>query len=269
MPETILLTGATDGIGRAAARRLAADGVRVLAHGRDPAKGRELLAELRALAPQTEPAYYNADLASLAAVEELADALIKQEPRLDGVIANAGVYLNERENSAEGYEKVFAVNQLAHFLLINRLVYPLARNEPARIVVVASLAHGFVDELPSGELADPSSYDALTAYARSKGANIAFTLELARRLTGSGITCTCLHPGVIGTKLYHAGWGSGGAAPEEGAARLVHAARVAEAATVHGRYLEDDQPVEPAAYTRDPGVQRELWRLCERLSGLA
>lgn len=262
--KTVLLTGATDGIGLALARELHERGARLLLHGRDEAKGRRLLADL-----DGDHAWYPADLASLARVEALTETVMKNEPRLEVLICNAGVYRTGLEYSTEGFELTWAVNHLAHFLLVNRLVYLLARSEPSRVIVTASMAHRFTDGIPLEQTVHPTSYDAGEAYARSKGANIAFTLELARRLEGSGIACGCLHPGVISTKLLHAGFGPGGEPPRRGALRTLRPAADLDAAELHGRYFENDRPTEPAAYTRDPELQRGLWELSERLTGLA
>jgi len=262
--KTVLLTGATDGIGLALARELDERGARLLLHGRDGTRGKRLLADL-----DGDHAWYPADLASLARVDSLTATVMKNEPRLEVLICNAGVYRTELEHSAEGFELTWAVNHLAHFLLVNRLVYLLARSEPSRVVIVASMAHRFTDGIPLEDAANPTRYDAGEAYARSKGANIAFTLELARRLTGSGIAVGCLHPGVISTKLLHAGFGPGGEPPRRGALRVLRLADELDAAELHGRYFENDRPVEPAAHTRNPELQRGLWERSEHWTGLA
>ncbi len=262
---TSLITGATDGIGRRAALELARRGAQVLVHGRDPARGQAVLDEIRAAGGTAE--YFNADLAELAQVRALAAEVQARTDRLDVLVANAGVFMPERRLSADGHEMTFAVNHLAHFLLINLLRDLLHRSAPARVVVVASRVH-HSGRLAWDDLNAARSFDGYAAYANSKLANVLFTYALAEQLTGTGVTANCLHPGVIGTKLLRAGWGGGGQGLAAGAAALVHAASAPELAAVTGRYFEDQREQTSSRASRDADQQAELWRVSAQLTGL-
>lgn len=266
MPSpTILITGATDGIGRQTALALAQRGARILVHGRNPARGQAVLDELRAAGGTAE--YLNADLASLAQVRALAAAVQAKHDRLDVLIANAGVFMPERRLSADGFEMTLAVNHLAHFLLVNLLLDLLKRSAPARVVVVASQVH-HSGRLAWDDLNAERSFDGYAAYANSKLANVLFAYALAEQLTGTGVTANCLHPGVIGTKLLRAGWGRGGADVDAGAATLVHVASAPELADTTGQYFEDQRQRASSAASYEATQQAQLWRVSERLTGL-
>jgi NAD(P)-dependent dehydrogenase (short-subunit alcohol dehydrogenase family) len=272
MSKTILITGATDGIGKQTAFDLARQGHRVLLHGRNPELGQAVLAELRAATNGAATGnaaleYFNADFASLAEVRRLAAEVQVKHERLDALIANAGVYLTQRQLSADGYELTFAVNHLAHFLLTNLLLDTLKRSAPARIVVVASQVHRS-GRLDFSDLHLARRYDGYTAYANSKLANVLFTYALAERLKGTGVAANALHPGVIGTKLLHAGWGLGGAGVDAGAQTSVYLATSPKVAGVTGKYFEDKREQASARAAHDAQLQAELWRVSEQLAGL-
>jgi NAD(P)-dependent dehydrogenase (short-subunit alcohol dehydrogenase family) len=274
MPDatTVLVTGATDGIGRAAARQLARRGATVLVHGRDAVRARAVAAEVNAepgARGDAEPLI--ADLASLAEVRRLADAVRARGAALDVLLANAGVALRgrARQHSADGFELTFAVNHLAHFLLATSLLDHLtaraAEVGEARVVVVAS-------ELPArgpldfGDLQGERRYDGTTAYARSKLANVLFTRALARRAAGTNVAANALHPGVIHTKLLRDGFGSGGGASvEQGGETLVHAALAPELRGVSGAYFAGGRQTAPAPAARDDAAADRLWEESERL----
>jgi NAD(P)-dependent dehydrogenase (short-subunit alcohol dehydrogenase family) len=266
MPSpTILITGATDGIGRQTARELAPMGARVLVHGRDPARGQAVVGEIQAAGGAAE--YLHADLASLRQVRGLAAEVQARSDRLDVLIANAGVFTRERRRSEDGFELTFAVNHLAHFLLINLLLDMLQRSAPARIVVVASVVHQ--SGRPAWDDRDAAGrFDGYAAYANSKLANVLFTYALAEKLAGTGVTANCLHPGVIGTKLLRAGWGASGAHVEAGAATSIFLALSPEVAGVTGKYFDDRRERASSRASYDLSLQQELWRVSERLAGL-
>ncbi len=264
----ILITGATDGIGRQTALELAALGVPVLLHGRDAARGDAALQAIRAATGNDRLEYFNADLASLAEVRQLAAAVLARHPQLGGLIANAGVFMNERRQSADGFELTFAVNHLAHFLLTDLLRGALQHGAPARVVVVASMVHqsGRLNlEDPAGDRA--ARYDGYAAYANSKLANVLFTYALAERLAGAGVTANCLHPGVINTKLLQAGWGLGGADLGAGAATSVYLATSPKVAQITGKYFVDRREAASARHSQDPALWRAFWEVSARLTG--
>ncbi|HWC27587.1 MAG TPA: SDR family NAD(P)-dependent oxidoreductase, partial [Solirubrobacteraceae bacterium] len=178
MEQVILVTGATDGLGRATACELAARGAAVLLHGRDRGKLDAVLSQTRAATGNDRLRGYVADLASLDEVRGLAAQVQDHEPRLDVLINNAGVGGIARSESRDGYELNFAVNHLAHFLLTTSLLGLLRRSAPARIVNVSSAGQSRID---FDDVMLTRRYDPMDAYARSKLAQIMFTVELADR----------------------------------------------------------------------------------------
>lgn len=196
--QVILITGATDGLGRRVAVDLAGKGATLLLHGRNPDKGQALLEEVNAASGEVHSRYYNADLSSLAEVKRLASEIRAQESRLDVLVNNAGIGPRHpdspRQRSADGVELFFAVNYLAGVLL-TRLLLPLLRNSaPARIVNVASVGQ---QELDFENVMLESGYDDARAYRQSKLAQVMFTFDLAEELEGSGVTVNCLHPATL------------------------------------------------------------------------
>lgn len=269
--ETILVTGSTDGIGRATARILAEQGHRVLIHGRNREKGRSVRDAIREATGSDRLDLFIADPADQQNIRDLAADVTETYGRLDVLINNAGVFQPEREIAPAGIEITLAVNFLAQFLLTHELLPLLEASRSARIVNVASIAHRSVhaidwENLPAGE-----NYDPYTAYAVSKVGVIAFTRRLAGMLEGTGVTANCLHPGVIDTKLLraYAGESSGGAPPGQGAAVEVYVATSPETEGKNGRYFEKKQETMPSALARDAGVQERFWHLAMELTGLA
>ena len=269
-----LVTGATDGIGRATALALAARGATVLVHGRDPDRARAVVDALRAHGPVPDWAAKPcvADLARLDDVRALADQVAGRAPRLDVLVNNAGVALRgpERRASADGFELTMAVNHLAHFLLTTRLRPLLERRDaadgPPRVATVASELHarGRIDwDDVAGQRAE--RYPGGTAaYAASKLANVLFARALARRADPARLVSHALHPGVIKTKLLRDGFGSrGGATPERGAATSVHVALSAEAGRSTGGYWADARPADAAPAALDDALGERLWAATE------
>ena len=206
--KTILVTGATDGIGLATARALAERGCAVIVHGRTEERAGEAAHELASTTGSRQVSSVTADFGSLAAVRAMAEQILRTCPRLDVLINNAGVAVRSRHTSADGYESTFAVNHLAPFLLTNLLLDRLRESAPARIVNVSSGAHasGRVD---FDDLQMEHGFDGWQAYCNSKLANALFTCELARRVDAGEVTANFLHPGVIDTKLLHVNFGGG------------------------------------------------------------
>ncbi len=262
--KTILVTGATDGIGRQTALELAQRGAHVLLHGRNPKRAPAVLAELRHRTGNERLEYLNADFAALAEVRALAEAVLARYDRLDALINNAGVFMPQRQLSRDGLELTFAVNHLAPFLLTNSLLPRLKRSAPARIVIVSSTTHQG-EHLDFDDLQSEQRYDGYTAYARSKLANVLFTYALAERLKGTGVTANALHPGAVSTKLLHAGWGAGGASVAAGAATPVYLATAPEVEGVTGRYFANQRPTRSAPATYDRALQERLWAASEAL----
>jgi NAD(P)-dependent dehydrogenase (short-subunit alcohol dehydrogenase family) len=260
--KTVLITGATDGIGRETARQLLSRGFRVLVHGRTLEKAQRVVAEFQRAQPEAAAAAVYADLARMPAVVALAEQIKKQTPVLDVLINNAGVYQPQRQLTPEGFEVTLAVNHLAPFLLTQQLL-PLLHAAPAgRIITVSSIAHQS-GTLVIGEWDYSRGFSGYGAYAASKLANVLFTLALARRLTGTTVTANCLHPGVIDTKLLRSGFGVGGASVAAGARTSVYLATAEAVSQVSGHYFIDCQPTSPALKAQEVERAEALWRASE------
>ncbi|PXY32492.1 SDR family NAD(P)-dependent oxidoreductase [Prauserella muralis] len=256
--QTILITGATDGLGRYLAEELAGKGVRVVAHGRDADK----LARLR---EEAGAETVRADLAELRQVQRLAEEITARYDRLDVLINNAGVGFGSderrREESADGIELRFAVNYLAGYHLTHRLL-PLL-SAPARIVNVASAGQHPID------FSDPMlrrRYTGTRAYGQSKLAQIMFTIDLAEELRGSGITVNALHPATLmdTTMVREAGRGPMSSLAEGGQATL-WLATAAELGAVTGHYFHGTRPAEPHEQAADPQARERLRQLSDEL----
>jgi retinol dehydrogenase 12 len=281
--KVVVVTGATSGIGRIAAEALAALGARIILIARDPRRADSTLARLRALgAPgalgaQSAHQALIADLSSLRDTKEVGARIAAQEPRIDVLINNAGNVFARRGVTADRLERTFALNHMAYFVLTHSLRERLLAAAPARIVNTASGAHRG-HSLDFDDLQMEQRYRALTAYGRSKLANILFTRELARRLAGTGVTANCLHPGFVATGLGQRGGGFFGAmvhvamlfagSPEHGAKTIVHLAAAPEAATATGGYYVDCRAAQPSRAAQDDAAARRLWDESARLAGL-
>jgi NAD(P)-dependent dehydrogenase (short-subunit alcohol dehydrogenase family) len=193
MPQrTIVITGASDGIGAAAARNLAKAGERIVVVGRSPQKTAAVAAELRA-------DYFVSDFAELAQVRELAAALREKYPRIDVLVNNAGGIMGAHELTVDGYEKTFQINHLAPFLLTTELIDVLTASR-ATVINTASAANGF-GKLELDDLNSAGRYSTNRAYGTAKLANILFTAELQNRFGGAGISTAAFHPGVVATNF--------------------------------------------------------------------
>jgi NAD(P)-dependent dehydrogenase (short-subunit alcohol dehydrogenase family) len=267
--KTILITGATDGLGRATASRLAAGGARVLVHGRDRDKAQ---AASQAIAAETGSGRlrpYGADLASLAEVRRLAGELDQEEDRIDVLVNNAGVGgVQSRRESTDGYELNFAVNYLAPFLLTNLLLNRLQRSAPARIVNVSSVGQAALD---FDHLQLERDYEAFRAYAQSKLAQIMFTFELAQRLRADdvqGVTVNALHPAsLMDTKMVRNYFGRPRSSIRDGVEPLLRLVLDPRLDGVSGRYFDRFEESRANAQAYDPDARRRLWRLSEELVG--
>jgi NAD(P)-dependent dehydrogenase (short-subunit alcohol dehydrogenase family) len=251
--KTILITGATNGIGLETARGLAKTGAHLILVARDAAKGERVVAELKKATQNEQIDLLIADLSRQNSVRALATQVLDRYPRLDVLVNNAGGVFNPRTITADGIETTWAVNHLAYFLLTHLLLDRLKAGAPTRIVSVSSAAHfGGRIRLDDPEFKN-GGYNAMGAYSQSKLANILFTKELARRLAGSGVTANCLHPGMVATGFGRStmGWMGSivglamrfGLSPEQGAATSIYLATSPAVADVSGEYFADRQTV--------------------------
>jgi NAD(P)-dependent dehydrogenase (short-subunit alcohol dehydrogenase family) len=263
---TILVTGATDGLGRRVAQGVAAKGATVLLHGRNPERLKATLEELRSQTGSEKVNSYLADLSSLAAVRGLADRIFSEHDRLDVLVNNAGVISPERRESEDGYELTFAVNYLSHFLL-TRLLLPLLKDSaPVRIVNVASAGQSPLD---FSNLMLERGYDAMKAYSQSKLAQVMFTFELAEHLRGTGVTVNALHPAsLMDTKMVQSTFGYTMSTVEEGMEAVVRLAISPKVEGITGRYFDGTRQARANRQAYDPRDRNRLWVLSEQLCGL-
>jgi NAD(P)-dependent dehydrogenase (short-subunit alcohol dehydrogenase family) len=275
--KTIVITGATSGIGRIAAGRLAEMGARLVLVARDRTRGEATLAAMREKGGGPHSIHY-ADLSLLAEVKRVGAEIAAAEPRIDVLINNAGSLFNTRSVTEDGLERTFATNHMAYFVLTHMLLERLKGSAPARIVNTASGAHKG-RSLDFSDLQNEHGYAMQKVYGRSKLANILFTRELARRLAGTGVTANCLHPGFVTTGLGQRDNGMFGALvwiamrfagrPERGAETIVYLANSPEVAGTSGEYFYDCRPARPSREAQDDATACRLWAESEHIAGFA
>jgi NAD(P)-dependent dehydrogenase (short-subunit alcohol dehydrogenase family) len=265
---TVLVTGATDGLGKALATELAAGGANVLVHGRDDVRGAQTLAEIRERTGSEKLHWYNADFASLRQVRELAEEVEADIERLDVLVNNAGIGTNlpggeERLESEDGNELRFAVNYLAPFLLTRALIPLLARSAPARIVNVSSAGQAPID---FDDVMLERSYSGGQAYCQSKLALVMLTLDLANELRDEGVTANCLHPGTyMPTKMVRASRAGTVDSIETGVRSTMHLVAAPELDGVTGRYFDRLREARSLEQAYDEDARRRLRELSEQL----
>ena len=266
--KAALITGSTDGVGRVVAKRLADGGWRVLVHGRDRGRGEALVAEIKAAGGTAE--FLQADLSSIAEVRRLADAVQKTTQRLD-LVNNAGlgsgVSRTTRRTSADGYELLFAVNYLAGFLLAHLLLPLLKKSAPARIVNVSSLGQQAID---FDDVMLTHGYSGSRAYRQSKLAQILFTIDLARELSGSGVTVNALHPATyMNTTMVRQSGVTPSSSVEQGAEAILKLAISPELEGESGLYFNGQREARADAQAYDADARRQLKALSIKLTGLS
>jgi len=270
--KILLITGGTDGIGKAAAHSLALQGARLLLHGRDAEKGARAVAEIKARSQNPAVEFLQADFSSLADVRRLAAEVVEKVPRVDVLVNNAGGIFVKRAESKEGYEMTFAVNHLAPFLLTRLLMKTVS----ARIVTTASDAHRG-RAIAFDDLHATRKYSPMGAYGMSKLANVLFTRALAKRLQGTAVTATCLHPGFVRTsfgrnndvspllKVVFGMVSRFARTPEKGAETLVYLASSPQVQDASGGYYFDCKLTAPSPAAQDDEAAERLWKLSEKL----
>lgn len=265
--KTVLITGATDGIGRETARQLAAMDARVIVHGRSAEKAALVKKDIIADTGNDKLETAIADLSVMANVRALADEITDRFDRLDVLINNAGVYLTEYVETADGFEKTFAVDHLAPFLLSNLLLPLLKASAPARVITVSSVVHGSA-RVDLDNLNAEKRFHGWGAYCLSKLGNLLFTFELARRLKGSGVTANALHPGTVNTKMLEK-LGMQGKPVTEGAATSVFLASSPDVAGISGKYFSQKRIAKPSEAALDRELQLKFWDRSTEMVSLA
>jgi NAD(P)-dependent dehydrogenase (short-subunit alcohol dehydrogenase family) len=269
--QVILITGATDGLGRSLAAELAGSGATLLLHGRDDARGREALREIEDATGNGKLHWHRADFASLDEVREMAESIDRGHDRLDALVNNAGIGVTlpgdgTRMESRDGYELRFQVNYLAHFLLTRRLQPLIEGSAPARIVNVSSAGQAPID---FDDVMLERDYDGVQAYCQSKLAQVMLTLDLAEELEADQVTANCLHPATyMPTKMVTHSGTRPISSIEEGTRATARLVVDPELDGVSGRYFngESEARAHPQAY--DPAARRRLRELSEQLAGI-
>lgn len=276
--KVCVITGASSGIGKETAAGLARLGATVVMVCRDRERGEAARAEVQEKSGGQAVDLLFADLSSLQAVRQLAAELKERYPHLHVLINNAGALHPTRQVTVDGLEQTFAVNHLAGFLLTHLLLDVLKKSAPARIINVSSGAHqmGAID---FEDLQAEKRYTQLKAYSQSKLANVLFTVELAKRLSGTGVTVNAVHPGTVNTNFGKDAKGLFGVlvkvirpimrTPEKGAETPIYLASSPELDSVTGRYFVDRQPTATARQAQDAAAAQRLWQVSEKLVGLA
>lgn len=282
--KTVVITGANSGIGKETAVGLARLGAAVTVAVRNPTKGSEAVADIRRRSGSDLVDQVLLDLGDLDSVRRCGAELLARLERIDVLVNNAGIISDERRETPQGFEEMFGVNHLGHFLLTELLTERLVASAPSRVVVLSSMAHRIAPRgLRFDDLQATRSFHMFPVYGRSKLATTLFALELARRLDGTGVTVNCVHPGSIAS-----GFGADGdtrllgaliarvgrlvmASPEQGARTpvLLASSKGPRVAGVTGGYFSHGRQWKPSRAARSPEAARRLWETSERLVAAA
>jgi retinol dehydrogenase 14 len=265
--KTILITGATDGIGMQTALDLARQGHHILVHGRNATRGQKVVEKIQRATKNERVDLLIADLSEMQQVRQLASDVQTKYPRLDVLINNAGVFMKERVLTPDGFETTFAVNHLAPFLLTNLLLDLLKASAPARVVTVSSMTH-HNGQMEWDNLQAEKHFNGLDAYTRSKLANVLFAYALTERVRSAQITSNAMHPGVIATKLLQQGWGGGGSDLTRGSQTSAYLATSPQLENVTGKYFVNKREAPSSKASQDRDLQETLWETSVRLVNL-
>ena len=263
MSKTILITGATDGIGRATAQILSEAGHKIIVHVRTEEKGKKVVNEIHRKTGNNSADYVVADFTSLPQIAEMVSDIKSRYLEIDALINNAGVYRESRNILSNGLEETFMVNHLAHFFLTLQLLPLLQKSKNARIINVSSMIHAVNLDLEN--LQGEKYYSGSDAYAKSKLCNLLFTSQLAKNLKLSNIAVNAIHPGVIQTKLLLAGWGAMGENPLISAKRFTFLVDNENLNKVTGKYFVNNRQTNPASIANQKNVMEKLWEISSHL----
>jgi NAD(P)-dependent dehydrogenase (short-subunit alcohol dehydrogenase family) len=276
--RTVLITGATSGIGRATALGLGRMGAHLAITGRDHVRTEDAAREIRA-AGGGQVDLFIADMSSQTDVRKLAGQVLQSLSRIHVLINNVGGYWDSRHVTVDGLERTFALNHLAPFLLTNLLLDRLNQSAPARVVTVSSNAHA-PGRIDFSDLQGKRSYSGARAYSQSKLANVLFSYELARRLKGTSVTANALHPGLVSTsfgaedpatvqRIFIPFLRPFMKSPAQGAATSIHLASAPELEQVTGRYFANRHAKKSSESSHDQASAAQLWQVSADLVGLA
>jgi NAD(P)-dependent dehydrogenase (short-subunit alcohol dehydrogenase family) len=276
--KTVLVTGATNGIGKVTALELARQGANVCIVARNESKGKTTLEEIKQATGNANLELFVGDLSSMKDVRRVAQEFKAKHDKLYVLVNNAGGVFDTRQTTADGLEYTFAFNHLAYFLLTNLLLDTLKASAPSRVVNVSSAAQAN-GKINFDDLMGEKRYSGFGAYSASKLANVMFTYALARRLKGTGVTVNVLHPGVVGT-----GFGANSKSPiwrgalalfkvftlspDQGAQTTVYLASSDQVEGVTGQYFDKKKAVPSSALSMDEAAQERLWAESAKLVGL-
>ena len=273
--KVVVITGATSGIGSVAAEQLAGMGARIVLVARDKARAESELSRLRERGSNTQHSVHFGDLSRLDEMKRVGREIAAAEPRIDVLINNAGALFSNRTVTTDGLEMTFATNHMSYFVLTEMLRERLLASAPARVINTSSDAHQR-RRLDFEDLQSAKDYSGFNVYGRSKLCNILYTRELARTLSGSGVTANSLHPGFVATRF---GDNSGGAfsvmvrlaknfaiSPEKGAETIVYLASSEDVAGVTGEYFYKCRTAVPTKEARDDQAARRLWQESEKIA---
>ncbi len=277
--KTILITGGTNGIGKSTALVLANNGGQVVIVGRNPEKTKQVVQQIIKVTGNPSVEGLVADLSSMLQVRHLAQEFRQKHQHLHILINNAGGIFATRQLTVDGYERTFALNHLAYFLLTNLLLDMLKTSAPARIINVSSRAHeGATLNFTDLQGEQHYSYGGYRAYGQSKLANLLFTYQLARQLDGTGVTVNAVHPGAVATGF---GVNNGGAmrvgmrifrqfslTPEQGADTIVYLAASPEVEGITGKYWFKRKQLTSSPESYDEDAQKRLWSVSAQLTGV-
>jgi NAD(P)-dependent dehydrogenase (short-subunit alcohol dehydrogenase family) len=272
-----MVTGATAGIGEAAALLLTRQGATVIGVGRNPAKCEHSLDTIIRATGNRSVEYLLADLSSQKDIRSLAETFRSRYDRLDVLVNNAGATFQNRQQSEDGIEMTFALNHLGYFLLTTQLMDALRASDAARVINVSSSLHK-LGRIDFDDIPFHKGYSRMKAYWRSKLCNVLFTYELARRLHGTPITANTMNPGLVASNVSTdtgkvAGLMKGmvdkiaGRTPEEGAATIIYMATSSAVAGVAGRFFKDNRSIPSSKVSYSLGIARQLWQVSEELTG--
>ena len=278
--KTIVITGATSGIGEVAACELAKQGARIVFTARDRQRAASTMAKLKAANSSADHRMHVADLSSLAEMKRVAKEIVEAESKIDVLINNAGAVFLSRKNSTDGLEMTFATNHMAYFVVTNILLDRLKAGAQARIVSTASDAHRS-GKLDFSDLQSENAYGSFRVYGTTKLENILFTRELSKRLQGTRVTANCLHPGFVATRfgrnnasnIFLKGLSRAimafGIKPEEGAKTIIYLASSPDVDGKSGGYYFRSKLEQPTAAAQNDDDARRLWDISAGIAGFA